>query len=560
LFLPFGDIFRATVRTLLGNKLNDTFWHVRGLILVFLFDCFFSSKTFRSDIIPVISHILALSTHAENFYFEYLRKLPKTLKVILDLLQFTLTGYITETKDRNPTASHYLAIVRFFWKLREVSSFPSESPLPASAFSNAKFTSLLEFEVYAFEPRSRPLQTYPAILTLLFKNAVFHLRTAAKQYATMTQVLREQLLRGEVRYWMSQDQIARNITFQLNVRRNHLLEDTIEVFERTPPDHFVRKLLVTFHGEEGVDAGGLSREYFHLLMGQLFCPDYGMFKVLNKKYYWFDGALIDDPLLYQTLGTIVAIAVYNNVILPICFPLLFYKKLLRKQITLVDLAEVEPEIVHSFKDMLKMKDKGEDVSASGMTFVVTREVVGTIQEIPLVNGGANIEVTNANVDAYIRAYLEWYTTSSIDVPFQAFRKGFERVFTWEDLKGFTPDELEILVSGEEVLDWRLLEKKGEYADGYTANSRAVRWFWEIFGGLTNKLKKRFLQFTTGSDRAPVGGLGNVIITIQRTGDPRKLPVSHTCFSVLGLPDYPSRAQMAKKLLMALTETEGFGLM
>ena len=69
----------------------------------------------------------------------------------------------------------------------------------------------------------------------------------------------------------------------------------------------------------------------------------------------------------------------------------------------------------------------------------------------------------------------------------------------------------------------------------------------------------FLRFATGTDRTPVGGLMDVKLTIQRTGDPTKLPVSHTCFNILGLPDYPSKEEMRKKLLIAIENNEGFGL-
>lgn len=44
------------------------------------------------------------------------------------------------------------------------------------------------------------------------------------------------------------------------------------------------------------------------------------------------------------------------------------------------------------------------------------------------------------------------------------------------------------------------------------------------------------QFTTGSDRAPVGGLGRLPLLIQRAGpDTEHLPTAHTCFNALLLP-------------------------
>jgi ubiquitin-protein ligase E3 A len=64
----------------------------------------------------------------------------------------------------------------------------------------------------------------------------------------------------------------------------------------------------------------------------------------------------------------------------------------------------------------------------------------------------------------------------------------------------------------------------------------------------------------GSDRAPIGGLGNMKCVIQRDGaDSDKLPTSHTCFNTLLLPEYCSRAKMLDRLKLAIMNAEGFGL-
>lgn len=39
-----------------------------------------------------------------------------------------------------------------------------------------------------------------------------------------------------------------------------------------------KKLKVTFVGEAGLDMGGLTKEWFLLLIRQIFHPDYGEFK------------------------------------------------------------------------------------------------------------------------------------------------------------------------------------------------------------------------------------------------------------------------------------------
>jgi ubiquitin-protein ligase E3 A len=78
--------------------------------------------------------------------------------------------------------------------------------------------------------------------------------------------------------------------------------------------------------------------------------------------------------------------------------------------------------------------------------------------------------------------------------------------------------------------------------------------------MTEDKKKKFLFFCTGTDRAPIKGLGSMKFVISRAGpDSERLPVAHTCFNHLLLPDYPTRDKMREKLLNAINYSQGFGL-
>ena len=59
--------------------------------------------------------------------------------------------------------------------------------------------------------------------------------------------------------------------------------------------------------------------------------------------------------------------------------------------------------------------------------------------------------------------------------------------------------------------------------------------------LSEEDKRKFLLFLTGSDRIPARGMEAVKLTIQRTADATFLPVAHTCFNLLDLPEYTSKA-------------------
>jgi ubiquitin-protein ligase E3 A len=351
-----------------------------------------------------------------------------------------------------------------------------------------------------------------------------------------------------------------NYVFELGVRRDFLLLDTVDAIETTPRLQLLRRLKVVFRGEDGEDDGGVSREYFHLMSSQLFSPDFGMFKIYARRFHWFNPGSDEPPATYRTIGTIVTLALYNRVILPIRFPLLLYKKLLGKDIGLIDIAEIDPVMASGLRSIQDMAERGEDVADLGMTFVANVEMIGgAVVEFPLIENGADIPLTNGNVRRYIREMVDWTGNSSVRRQFEAFQDGAQRILGFQHIRMFAPDELDILISGDEVFHWKDFQKYTQYSDGYTNRSMSVRYFWEIFGEFPHEWKLRFLQFATGSDRAPVGGLSNIKMTIQRRSNASKLPAWHTCGFVFGLPDYKNKKVMKKKLELALSETEGFAL-
>lgn len=83
---------------------------------------------------------------------------------------------------------------------------------------------------------------------------------------------------------------------------------------------------------------------------------------------------------------------------------------------------------------------------------------------------------------------------------------------------------------------------------------------QVLSELTLEQKKRFLAFTTGCDRAPVGGLSQLVLTLQRSGpDSERLPTAHTCFNTLLLPEYALEERMRERMMLAIENAQGFGL-
>ena len=171
------------------------------------------------------------------------------------------------------------------------------------------------------------------------------------------------------------------------------------------------RVKVQFRGEEAYDAGGVSREFFTLVTSTLFSPDYGMFELINDRFYWFRNSSENGDLsrYYKLFGTFIGIAINNKVILPIRFPLLMYKKLLNYKNSVFDIsdfAEIDPVVAQSLQSLIEIKERGENVEDSGLMFDFSYEYFDTVQTKELIENGSNIPVTNDNLDKYIEKVID----------------------------------------------------------------------------------------------------------------------------------------------------------
>ena len=116
--------------------------------------------------------------------------------------------------------------------------------------------------------------------------------------------------------------------FIIEVRRSNLIEDSLNVLSKAG-ENGKKPLKVKFHGEQGVDAGGVAKEFFQLVIKQIFDPAYSMFNYNEEtRTYWFNPDTFEARIKFELIGFIIGLALYNSVILDIHFPRIVYKKLL----------------------------------------------------------------------------------------------------------------------------------------------------------------------------------------------------------------------------------------
>ena len=150
---------------------------------------------------------------------------------------------------------------------------------------------------------------------------------------------------------------AKDVFLTINIRRNNLIEDTLNEISRSDIK-LQNPIKVKFIGEQGVDEGGVRKEFFLLFIRQIFDPDYGMFNYNKKtRLYWFNHYTFEINLKYELIGVIFGLAIYNNIILDVKLPITVYKKLLGIKPDLEDMKECDPELYSTLSFLINSKEK-----------------------------------------------------------------------------------------------------------------------------------------------------------------------------------------------------------
>ncbi|KAH8282736.1 hypothetical protein KR054_009413 [Drosophila jambulina] len=352
---------------------------------------------------------------------------------------------------------------------------------------------------------------------------------------------------------------------KITVTRQTLFEDSYHQIMRLPAYELRRRLYIIFRGEEGLDYGGVSREWFFLLSHEVLNPMYCLFEYANKNNYSLQinpaSYVNPDHLQYfKFIGRFIAMALYHGRFIYSGFTMPFYKRMLNKKLTIKDIETIDPEFYNS---LIWVKDNNIDECGLELWFSVDFEVLGQIIHHELKENGEKERVTEENKEEYITLMTEWRMTRGIEQQTKTFLEGFNEVVPLEWLKYFDERELELILCGMQDVDVEDWQRNTIYRH-YNRNSKQVVWFWQFVRETDNEKRARLLQFVTGTCRVPVGGFAELMgsngpqrFCIEKVGKETWLPRSHTCFNRLDLPPYKSYDQLVEKLTFAIEETEGF---
>ncbi|EUC61210.1 E3 ubiquitin-protein ligase, partial [Rhizoctonia solani AG-3 Rhs1AP] len=235
--------------------------------------------------------------------------------------------------------------------------------------------------------------------------------------------------RRKLIYFPSQSALrAQPGNYQIKVRRNHIFEDSYAGITRQTPSDLKKQ---KFDGEDGLDYGGLSREFFFLLSHEMFNPLYCLFEYSAHDNYTLQinpaSSVNPEHLNYfKFIGRCVSLSIFHQRFLDAYFIVSFYKIILKKPVTLADLESVDVELHRGMTWMLRLS--------------LLKDALASLSRL-----GGGIEVTEENKRDYADAVIQCRIQKRVKEQFDAFMAGFSELIPQELINVFNERELELLI-------------------------------------------------------------------------------------------------------------------
>ncbi|KAL3213907.1 hypothetical protein MRX96_007313 [Rhipicephalus microplus] len=329
---------------------------------------------------------------------------------------------------------------------------------------------------------------------------------------------------------------------QLKVSRDKILDSSMKATKNFNTSDWCKSFEITFVGEQGLDWGGLRREWFEILCSALFDPENQLFHRfkndkqglvhpnprrpahLKLKHYEYAGRIVSKCLYESSLGSGYRQLVRAR------FSRSFLAQLIGLRVHYKYFEQDDPDLyVTKIKYILENDVDDMELYFSEEEYTSSGQLLKTTELIP---GGSKIRVTNQNKLMYLDALAQYRLATSVREEVEHFLKGLNELIPENLLCIFDENELELLMCGTgqfSIADF----KANHTVSGFSFEFRKVLdWFWTAVSNFTEEEMARLLH----------------------------LPTAHTCFNQLCLPDYDSYEQFERALRLSINEgTEGFGM-
>ena len=347
----------------------------------------------------------------------------------------------------------------------------------------------------------------------------------------------------------------------INVHRSTILVDSFRQLYNKPKEEWLKEISVRFENEKGIDLGGLTKEWFTLVVKEIFNPNFALFTLTENKSYQpnqFSDINAEHIDYFKFAGKLIARALIQGQCVNAHFTKSFCRQILNRKLTLKDLEDYDENLYKSLQKILK-----DDVEPLMLNFTINVDDFGEIKSIPLKENGEEIDVTNENKYEYVKFYAFYRLRKSILNQVDAFCEGFNSLISTDELKIFLPNEFDLVLCGIPVIDVNDLMKNTVFISPYNINHPVIVMFFKTISKWSPEDLAKLLMFITGSSQVPVNGFVDYVdrgkpIKIAPGGDKNRLCTAHTCFNKLDLPEYENENQLNLKLMQSIQEC-AFGL-
>jgi hypothetical protein len=326
-----------------------------------------------------------------------------------------------------------------------------------------------------------------------------------------------------------------NHKFTIVVSRESILEESFCILN-TNNDWFkfiFQGFQFKFKGEGGIDQGGLTREWMSLIIERFFVPRFQDESELelaldtvfynspfenvdeNNTLFKISSKFTGPPQVYALIGSVMAKAILEKIPLRVKMAPSLLKLILGDSLTFDDLKDDDPTIHRS---LLYLLDPSYDF-------------VGARHYLP---NDESVQVTSETVHQFLdeTAHENMYGkySKAIDQLIRGFRsilnaKTLKMYFTWQDLQS--------LLAGEDTVDRVALRSFITIRNDYWKANASM--FWEAIDFLSNEELIKLIQFITGINGLPFGGVSGFSKKISIFDSNRRFIKASTCSFALNLP-------------------------
>jgi ubiquitin-protein ligase E3 A len=136
------------------------------------------------------------------------------------------------------------------------------------------------------------------------------------------------------------------------------------------------------------------------------------------------------------------------------------------------------ELHHSLQSILDFEGTDQQFED---TYMINYQIslmnsFDTVVNFNLKENGDKIPVTKQTRQEFVDLYTDFILNKGIDESFKAFKQGFMKITMNSPLlKWYTPEELEVLLCGSKVLDWKSLENSTSYDSGFSSTHPFIKY-------------------------------------------------------------------------------------